>query len=231
MSSSYGGDTLPNPPARQPQTTYDNSDEQQRQQANFGGDDSTGMKMIGEDGDNRNNSGRTNDDTGTTEDSPQIPSADDDIPEQKHAGHLDGPGPEFQKGEGFGGKIQGIKEQIKGKITRNPDLVQQGKDRQTGELKRKQDDEADQNDNPFKNAQGGGDDPEDKPQKPSSSDSLHPNAGYGANSSDASPGTPAGIAGSEDHAGAESQPGSAGTGDENFMEGEGNTDISERGMN
>jgi hypothetical protein len=35
-------------------------------------------------------------------------------------------------------KITGLKEQIKGKITKNPRLVEQGHERKTGELKHKQ---------------------------------------------------------------------------------------------
>lgn len=40
--------------------------------------------------------------------------------------------------QGFAEKIQGIKEQAKGKIVGNPDLVEQGHLRQTGELKRRE---------------------------------------------------------------------------------------------
>lgn len=35
-------------------------------------------------------------------------------------------------------KIDGLKEEIKGKIKHNPDLVQHGQDKRTGELKRKE---------------------------------------------------------------------------------------------
>lgn len=35
-------------------------------------------------------------------------------------------------------KLEGLKEEIKGKVTRNPDKVQHGKEMRTGELKRKQ---------------------------------------------------------------------------------------------
>ena len=35
-------------------------------------------------------------------------------------------------------KLTGLKEEVKGKVTRKPDLVQHGKELRTGELKRKQ---------------------------------------------------------------------------------------------
>ena len=40
-------------------------------------------------------------------------------------------------------KIQGLKEELAGKVTRNPDKAQHGKEMRTGELKRKQHEEDD----------------------------------------------------------------------------------------
>lgn len=40
--------------------------------------------------------------------------------------------------QGLGDKFDGFKEQIKGKVTRNPDLVQHGKEQASGQLKKKE---------------------------------------------------------------------------------------------
>jgi hypothetical protein len=40
--------------------------------------------------------------------------------------------------QGIGEKIAGIKEQVKGKITKNPDLVEHGQLRRTGELQKRE---------------------------------------------------------------------------------------------
>lgn len=61
-------------------------------------------------------------------------------PEQRHSGAV-GYGPNYQQGVGFSEKIQGLKEQVKGKITKNPDLVEHGKERRTGVLKKKEEEE------------------------------------------------------------------------------------------
>ncbi|KAI0756467.1 hypothetical protein C8Q80DRAFT_1244393 [Daedaleopsis nitida] len=65
-------------------------------------------------------------------------------PPQLHAGAV-GYGPEYGKGASTGDKFQGLKEEMKGKMFHKPDLVQHGRDLRTGELKNKQDDDA----NPF----------------------------------------------------------------------------------
>ncbi|KAG8705539.1 hypothetical protein FRC08_001623 [Ceratobasidium sp. 394] len=54
---------------------------------------------------------------------------------------------------GFGAKLTGYKEELKGKLTRNPELAQRGHDRVTGELKAKQQAEEDAN-NPFTKKEG-----------------------------------------------------------------------------
>jgi len=66
----------------------------------------------------------------------------DDYPEQRHAGAVEY-GPTYKKGTGMGEKIAGIKDQVKGKITRNPDLVEYGQLRKTGELQRREEKEKD----------------------------------------------------------------------------------------
>ncbi|CAE6386574.1 unnamed protein product [Rhizoctonia solani] len=72
-------------------------------------------------------------------------------PPQKHAGKV-GYGPHYAevhgKETGLGAKLTGMKEQLKGMVTRNHELEQKGKERRTGELAAKQhaDDDAK---NPF----------------------------------------------------------------------------------
>ncbi|KAK0186524.1 hypothetical protein F5146DRAFT_880523, partial [Armillaria mellea] len=61
----------------------------------------------------------------------------DEYPEQKHAGKV-GYGPQYHSGPTLTDKVSGLKEVVKGKITGNQGLVQQGHERQTGELKRKE---------------------------------------------------------------------------------------------
>ncbi|KAJ7678122.1 hypothetical protein DFH06DRAFT_901742, partial [Mycena polygramma] len=62
---------------------------------------------------------------------------DSTYPEQKHAGAV-GYGPNYNPHAGLGDKITGLKEQVKGKISHNPDLVAQGHERVTGDLKKKE---------------------------------------------------------------------------------------------
>jgi len=87
---------------------------------------------------------------------------DDGYPEQRHAGKLEGVGPEYgmQNRVTVFERLQGVKEQVKGTILRKPDVKQHGKERMTGELKKKEKEEADKAD-PFGNA------PDDKSEKPS----------------------------------------------------------------
>jgi hypothetical protein len=81
----------------------------------------------------------------------------DGYPEQKHAGRV-GYGPEYNKGpvsfpvdtsrastdhcQDLGERVRGLKEVVKGEVTRNPDLVEQGHERETGELKQKERDKS-----------------------------------------------------------------------------------------
>jgi len=76
-----------------------------------------------------------------------------EYPEQLHAGKVDGVGPEFAKQQQttFSDRLQGVKEQIKGTLKRDPELKQTGKDRMTGELKKRQREDQDKSD-PFSNA-------------------------------------------------------------------------------
>ncbi|KAJ7040707.1 hypothetical protein C8F04DRAFT_1081831 [Mycena alexandri] len=85
---------------------------------------------------------------------------DSQYPEQKHAGAV-GYGPNYHQTPGFLDKVTGLKEEVKGKVTHNPELAAQGHDRMTGELKKKEL-EADAAEDPFANpeekqkgAQGG----------------------------------------------------------------------------
>ncbi|KAI0916161.1 hypothetical protein AcW1_009990 [Taiwanofungus camphoratus] len=71
-----------------------------------------------------------------------------DYPEQKHAGAA-GLGPEFGKGVSTGDKLDGLWEEAKGKMLRKPDAVEYGREKRTGELKRREQAQDDMND-PFK---------------------------------------------------------------------------------
>ncbi|KAI5477550.1 Calmodulin-like protein [Pseudohyphozyma bogoriensis] len=62
---------------------------------------------------------------------------EDGYPVQRHAGKV-GYGPNYHQGPTFGDKLEGAKEVIKGKITRNHDLAETGKDRILGELQEKE---------------------------------------------------------------------------------------------
>ncbi|EIW80385.1 hypothetical protein CONPUDRAFT_165920 [Coniophora puteana RWD-64-598 SS2] len=97
-----------------------------------------------------------------------------DIPPQRHAGKLDGPGPESKKGIDFGDKFAGFQEEIKGKLLRKPDVAKHGHDMRTGELKRREQEEALNVDpySPASNDIGGG---------------SGPNAGHGAPAADEHP--------------------------------------------
>ncbi|KDR78954.1 hypothetical protein GALMADRAFT_64291 [Galerina marginata CBS 339.88] len=59
-----------------------------------------------------------------------------DYPEQLHAGKV-GYGPNYRAGPSLEDKIQGLKEELKGKVTHKPDLVQHGREVMSGEEKRK----------------------------------------------------------------------------------------------
>ncbi|KAG1813530.1 uncharacterized protein BJ212DRAFT_1300938 [Suillus subaureus] len=71
---------------------------------------------------------------------------DDQLPPQRHAGAA-GLGPAYKQGAGLGEKLSGLQEEIKGKITKNPELVEHGRERRTGILKQKEQEQDD--DNPF----------------------------------------------------------------------------------
>jgi len=75
------------------------------------------------------------------DDKPPGAAEGEDYPPQKHAGQV-GLGPHYAevhgKEAGFGAKLTGMKEQLKGKVTRNHELEQRGHDRTTGELKAKE---------------------------------------------------------------------------------------------
>ncbi|KZT19021.1 hypothetical protein NEOLEDRAFT_1142609 [Neolentinus lepideus HHB14362 ss-1] len=60
----------------------------------------------------------------------------EDYPEQHHSGAV-GYGPDYHRGATFGDKMSGLTEEVKGKVTRKPELVEHGRDMRTGELKRR----------------------------------------------------------------------------------------------
>ncbi|EJD08447.1 uncharacterized protein FOMMEDRAFT_144332 [Fomitiporia mediterranea MF3/22] len=84
-------------------------------------------------------------------------------PKQLHAGKLEGRGPEYWKMHGvtIGERLQGVREEIKGTIKHDPELKKTGKERMTGELKRKQLDEG-SNADPFNTAGGDSKSKDDK---------------------------------------------------------------------
>ncbi|KAJ7768273.1 hypothetical protein B0H16DRAFT_1519218 [Mycena metata] len=88
-------------------------------------------------------------DAQTNKESAEGDHLDSQYPEQKHAGAV-GFGPNYHQTPGFLDKVTGLKEEMKGKVTRNPDLAAKGHDRMTGELKKKEL-EADAAEDPFAN--------------------------------------------------------------------------------
>ncbi|KAG5637278.1 hypothetical protein H0H81_005172 [Sphagnurus paluster] len=101
----------------------------------------------------KNNSGESPSSTRAT----VGPGDQTEYPEQRHAGKV-GYGPAYHTGPTLGDKIKGFEEEIKGKLTRNPALVQHGKELISGELKAKER-ERDMNEDPFAK----GDQVNDKP--------------------------------------------------------------------
>ncbi|GLB41006.1 hypothetical protein LshimejAT787_0902210 [Lyophyllum shimeji] len=80
-----------------------------------------------------------------------------EYPEERHAGKV-GYGPAYQVGPSVLEKAHGLREQVQGKISNDSSTVQRGKDRYSGELKRRKR-EAEMNDaDPFAN-------PEEKKEK------------------------------------------------------------------
>ncbi|KAJ3712111.1 hypothetical protein DFJ43DRAFT_80220 [Lentinula guzmanii] len=79
------------------------------------------------------------------------PSTGEDYPEQRHAGAV-GYGPNYRQGATLSDKISGLKEELKGKVTKNPELVEHGKEKKTGDLKRKELEEDMNNMDPFHSA-------------------------------------------------------------------------------
>ncbi|KAF4585073.1 hypothetical protein EYR40_001909 [Pleurotus pulmonarius] len=62
---------------------------------------------------------------------------DEPYPEQIHSGAV-GVGPNFTQESTLAEKWSGVKEEMKGKVTHNPGMVEEGRKRRTGELKREQ---------------------------------------------------------------------------------------------
>ncbi|KAH7867945.1 uncharacterized protein C8R40DRAFT_1030619, partial [Lentinula edodes] len=58
-------------------------------------------------------------------------------PTQHHAGAV-GYGPNYRQGPSLTDKLSGLKEELKGKVTKNPGLVEHGKEMKTGEVKRRE---------------------------------------------------------------------------------------------
>ncbi|KAJ4478613.1 hypothetical protein C8J55DRAFT_399473, partial [Lentinula edodes] len=77
--------------------------------------------------------------TSTRDSHPSTPSTNssESYPEQHHAGAV-GYGPNYRQGPSLTDKLSGLKEELKGKVTKNPGLVEHGKEMKTGELKRRE---------------------------------------------------------------------------------------------
>ncbi|KIK57406.1 hypothetical protein GYMLUDRAFT_263155 [Collybiopsis luxurians FD-317 M1] len=113
----------------------------------------------------------------------------DDYPEQRHAGAV-GYGPQYRQGVSVGDKLTGLKEELKGKVTKNPELVEQGKERRTGELKKKQEQEDTEKNDPFK--EPGEDNTQSTQSKPaptqtSTADAPKTSSAFGTSSTSAPP--------------------------------------------
>ncbi|KAI9063625.1 hypothetical protein FKP32DRAFT_686550 [Trametes sanguinea] len=102
----------------------------------------------------------------------------DGYPEQKHAGAV-GYGPEYGKGATTGDKLTGLKEEVKGKILRKPDVVEHGRELRTGEIKKKE--QENENFDPFNTAKD-----DDSEQKDGGGNAGLNHPPSGAESSDAS---------------------------------------------
>ncbi|KIY65361.1 hypothetical protein CYLTODRAFT_424407 [Cylindrobasidium torrendii FP15055 ss-10] len=94
--------------------------------------------------------------SGHTDDSTRAEVGHDEhseYPEQKHAGKT-GYGPNFKLGPTMGDKMDGAKEILKGKVKRNPELVQHGRDEISGKLQQRER-ELDMHEDPFKHGNDG----------------------------------------------------------------------------
>ncbi|KAJ3859259.1 hypothetical protein EV359DRAFT_68311 [Lentinula novae-zelandiae] len=91
-------------------------------------------------------------------------SSSSSYPEQHHAGAV-GYGPNYRQGASLGDKLTGLKEELKGKVTKNPGLVEHGREMKSGELKKKEEEEDMNNLDPF----GTADDDEDSSTNPNDS--------------------------------------------------------------
>ncbi|KAJ3872363.1 hypothetical protein F5051DRAFT_159316 [Lentinula edodes] len=84
-------------------------------------------------------------------------STSESYPEQHHAGAV-GYGPNYRQGPSLTDKLTGLKEELKGKVTKNPGLVEHGKEMKSGEMKKREQEEDMNNLDPF----GTADDEEEK---------------------------------------------------------------------
>lgn len=73
---------------------------------------------------------------------------EDGYPVQQHAGKV-GYGPNYHAGPTVGDKIEGVKDIIKGKILKKPELVEEGRLKKTGEMAERKQAEDDANDVSF----------------------------------------------------------------------------------
>ncbi|KAI1793199.1 hypothetical protein LXA43DRAFT_1003367 [Ganoderma leucocontextum] len=85
-------------------------------------------------------SGRTPDRSPTPAES-STTTSDTAYPPQLHAGAV-GYGPEYGKGAGTSDKLQGLQQELKGKILRKPELVQHGRELRSGGKKMETQDDA-----------------------------------------------------------------------------------------
>ncbi|KAG0151773.1 hypothetical protein CROQUDRAFT_129879 [Cronartium quercuum f. sp. fusiforme G11] len=61
----------------------------------------------------------------------------DEYPTQHHAGKV-GLGPQYHAGGGLADKVEGFKDQVIGKLKKDPEKIQHGKEQASGELAKKE---------------------------------------------------------------------------------------------
>ncbi|KAJ3912864.1 hypothetical protein F5877DRAFT_72040 [Lentinula edodes] len=110
--------------------------------------------------------------TTTTTPSTDSTSSSSNYPAQHHAGAV-GYGPNYRQGPSLTDKLSGLKEELKGKVTKNPQMVEHGKEMKTGEVKRREQQEDMNGLDPFGTADDDDDEKEKKKDDSSTTDSVN----------------------------------------------------------
>lgn len=80
--------------------------------------------------------------------------ANTEVVEGAHSGKV-GYGPNYKKGPSVGDKLSGTAEILKGKITKKPELVQEGQEKRDGTLQEKEEARKNEKEDPFKGEKDG----------------------------------------------------------------------------